>query len=185
MANQTTIECLKYLQAKGHTAEERQHFFSRAPYVLKAQIISAQRGLKQQDVNFLVPTKFATREECLNNEREQLKKEIDLILETCINSIYNDQVKSLIVSILKTLPVHDDAIEQVNEKAGELYKKLTLENKIEESKRLAVELKLEGDEEAMRRAMDVFLNTYIANKLDELKSQAQFIYDELLKAKNP
>ena len=79
MANPTTIECLKYLQAKGQTEAERQTFFDNAPYVLKAQIISAQRNLKQPEVTFIVKSRNETVEQCREREKMHLKEEIDIM----------------------------------------------------------------------------------------------------------
>jgi len=184
MANPTTIQCLHYLQSKGESNEERQLHFSSAPYVLKAQIISAQRGLKQADVTYVKSVTPLSKEECLKRERELLRQEIDKILETCIYHFYNEEVKKLIIGILKTLPDHPDRLEEVNEAAGEIYKNLSKENVVEESKKLAREIPLEGSVESMRAAMDVFLNQHVAEKLEKLQAQAGSIYEKLSLACN-
>lgn len=181
MANPTTIECLKYLQSKGESDAERQQFFDTAPYVLKAQVISAQRKLKQSEANFIVKAKNETRAQCIEREKMHLQEEIDQILETCVDSIYKGEVKNIIIGILKSLPPHDEKIEQVNEKAGAIYKEFTGKSKIEESKALAKEIKLSGDVYEMRAQMDMFLNRHLADKLAFLKSKTQHIYVELMK----
>lgn len=182
MANPTTIECLKYLHAKGETEAERQKFFDTAPYVLKAQIISAQRNLKQPEVTFIVKSRNETIEQCREREKIHLKEEIDIILETCIHSMYSKEVKNLILNILRELPPHQQNIESVNERAGDLFKELTTESLIVESKKLAKEIDLHGNVNEMRAQMDSFLNQHVADKLEVLKSKSQYIYSELMKS---
>lgn len=184
MANATTLECLKYLHNKGSTEEERQAFFATAPYVLRAQIISAQRGVKQAEVDYLVKHDLKTQQECLSREKELLHAEINAIFETCIRKIYNEEVKKLIISVLKILPEHPENIERVNECAGDLFKQFTNGSEIKKSLVLSKEVKLEGSVESMRNTMDTFLTQRLIDDLETLKSKSKYIYQELMKSAN-
>jgi hypothetical protein len=176
MANPTTIECLKYLHTQGTSEAERQEFFNNAPYVLRAQIISAQRNLKQPEVRF--PSVDVTEQ---NNEEIHLQKEIDSIAETCLHEKYKEKVKELILRELESMPEHFETIEEVNEKAGKLFTELTSSD-VHESKTLAKKIVFSGNRIQMRNKMDEFLNTLFANKLEYLASKTKYIKEELLKS---